>query len=122
MRLHPDPRIEWVDDGLPELASLTGREPFDLVMLTAVWQHLDADERTRAMARMASLVRSGGMLALLLRHGPVPERRRMFQVTAEETAALAEAVGFAALVNTPRRKLSDSPDGVTWTSFAFRRV
>ena len=93
MRLHPDPRIEWVDDGLPELASLTGREPFDLVML-----------------------------ALLLRHGPVPERRRMFQVTAEETAALAEAVGFAVLVNTPRRKLSDSPDGVTWTSFAFRRV
>jgi SAM-dependent methyltransferase len=121
MRLHACPRIEWVDDGLPDLPALSGREPFDLIMLTAVWQHLDADERARAMSRVAALARPGAVATLLLRHGPVPEGRRMFQVTAQETAALAEAAGFMVIVNTPRGPLADTPAGVTWTSLAFRR-
>lgn len=120
-RLHPGLGIEWIDDGLPDLATLMDREPFDLVMLTAVWMHLDEGERMRGMARLAALTKSGGLVALLLRHGPVPEGRRMFQVTVEETAALAEANGFAVLVNTPRRVIREDQPGVTWTSFAFRR-
>lgn len=122
MRLHPSPRIEWIDDTLPELAALVDREQFDLIMLTAVWQHLDADERVRGMTRLAALARMGGLLTLLLRHGPVPEGRRMFQVSAEETAALAEAAGFKVLVSAPRGPIrGDAPADVTWTSFAFRR-
>jgi SAM-dependent methyltransferase len=122
MQLHPDPRIEWVDDGLPELVSLNERAPFDLIMITAVWQHLDADERSRAMLRSAELAQRGGVMALLLRHGPVPEGRRMFQVSAEETAALADQAGFEVLVNSSRGQLRPTPDpGVTWTSLAFRR-
>lgn len=121
MRLHPSPHIEWVDDGLPDLSALSGRDPFDLIMLTAVWQHFDADERARAMTRVAALAKPGALVALLLRHGPVPEGRRMFQVTAHETVALAEAAGFTVLVDTPRGPLGDTPAGVTWTSLAFRR-
>src|ERR1700731_4832359 len=38
MALHPSPLIEWVDDSLPDLASVRARgEQFDVVMLTAVW-------------------------------------------------------------------------------------
>ncbi|HYD73969.1 MAG TPA: class I SAM-dependent methyltransferase [Candidatus Binatia bacterium] len=123
MRLHPDPNIEWVDDDLPDLAALADDAPFDLITLTAVWQHLDADERKQGMARLAALARRDAVVALLLRHGPVPEGRRMFQVTAEETAALAAAAGFAVLVNTPRRAIrGDAPADVTWTAFAFRRL
>jgi hypothetical protein len=85
--------------------------------------HLDADERVRAMSRLAELAKPGAMLALLLRHGPVPEGRRMFQVTADETVALAANAGFDVLVNRPRRTLRDgAPAGVTWTSLAFRRA
>ena len=94
MLLHPSARIEWIDDGLPALTALEGRDPFDLIMLTAVWQHFDADERARAMPRLAALANHNAVVTLLLRHGPVPEGRRMFQVTAEETAALARAAGF----------------------------
>jgi len=123
MRLHPSPRIEWIDDGLPDLSALEGRDPFDVIMLTAVWMHLDADERVSGMARLAALAKRGAVMGLLLRHGPVPEGRRMFQVSAEETAALAETAGFAVLVNTPRRNIrADAPEGVTWTSLAFRRL
>jgi protein-L-isoaspartate O-methyltransferase len=56
MALHPSPRIEWVDDSLPDLALLHARgEEFDVVMLTAVWMHLDERQRQRTMPRIAGL-------------------------------------------------------------------
>jgi hypothetical protein len=49
MALHPSPRIEWLKDGLPDLDGLRQRgETFDLTMLTAVWMHLDGEQRRRA--------------------------------------------------------------------------
>lgn len=124
MRLHPHPRIEWVDDGLPDLATIADREPFDLIMLTAVWMHLDAGERARAMPKLAALARPGAIMTMMLRHGPAPLGRRMFQVTAEETIALAQAEGFDLLLHVERAALryKIERDGVTWTSLAFRRL
>ena len=55
--LHPSPAIEWIDDSLPALRRVVAqRRRFDLVMLTAVWMHLDAEERRVAMANVAALV------------------------------------------------------------------
>ncbi|MCH3719072.1 hypothetical protein LZB68_08320, partial [Campylobacter lari] len=79
---------EWVDDALPDLDGLRGRA-FDVIMLTAVWMHLDADERARGMAALAALLAPGGQILMSLRHGPVPSGRRMFDVSADETIALA---------------------------------
>lgn len=121
MRLHQNANIEWVDDGLPDLAALSGREKFDLIMLTAVWMHLDARERQRGMSRLAELAKPGALMTLLLRHGPVPEGRRMFQISADETAALAESAGFTTLITTPRGPIRDDQPGVSWTALAFRR-
>ncbi|MEU5129740.1 class I SAM-dependent methyltransferase [Streptomyces mobaraensis] len=95
-RLHADRDIEWIDDALPGLRTLLGRR-FGLVLLTAVWMHLDEDERPAAMETVSGLVGSGGRVLLSLRHGPVPPGRRMFPVTADETAALARRYGLAAL-------------------------
>src|SRR6202165_3887171 len=61
MALHPSPQIEWIDDSLPDLALLRARgEKFDVVMLTAVWMHLDEAQRRQAMPNLASLVQAGG--------------------------------------------------------------
>src|SRR5580704_10694535 len=79
MALHPSPLIEWLDDSLPDLATVLARgEEFDVVMLTAVWMHLDAQQRRQAMPSVAALVRTGGAVIMLIRHGPVPAGRRMF--------------------------------------------
>ena len=95
MVLHPSPMIEWVDDSLPDLAAVRARrEEFDAVMLTAVWMHLDAPQRRQAMPNVAALVRNGGVMIMSLRHGPVPPGRRMFEVSAEETIALAQPLGL----------------------------
>ncbi|MBC2876563.1 MULTISPECIES: class I SAM-dependent methyltransferase [Streptomyces] len=118
-RLHADRGIEWVDDALPGLRALRGRR-FDLVLLTAVWMHLDADERPAAMETVSGLVGPGGRIVLSLRHGPVPPGRRMFPVTADETAALARRHGLAAL----HRAHGGDPLGradVTWSHLVLER-
>ena len=72
-RLHAQWPITWIDDSLPDLDRVHERgERYDVVMLTAVWMHLDAGQRERAMARVAPLLAAGGLMSLSLRHGPVP--------------------------------------------------
>ena len=119
-RLHPSPAIEWLDDSLPELARVRDRnERFDLVMMTAVWMHLDEPERTRAMECVAGLVAPGGLMTLSLRHGPVPAGRRMFDVSPAETRALAARHGLATVYEKERPSVFNA-DGVWWDVLAFR--
>ncbi len=121
-RIHPSKNIAWLDDGLPELQYVLARgEAFDLILLTAVWMHIDAAERSIAMPNLTRLLAVGGQIVLTLRHGPVPAGRRMFEVGQEETAALAQQHGlqctFAADYADPRGR-----GGVHWTAIALRRV
>src|SRR6266478_3857766 len=121
MALHPSPLIEWLDDSLPDLATVLARnEQFDVVMLTAVWMHLDEQQRRRAMPNVAALVRQGGVMIMTLRHGPVPPGRRMFEVSAEETIGLAQPLGLRCVLD--RQAESSRQPGVTWTRLAFRKA
>ncbi|PRF35633.1 SAM-dependent methyltransferase [Burkholderia multivorans] len=120
--LHASPRIEWVDDSLPDLAVLRAkREQFDLAMLSAVWMHFDEDERRRAMPIIRTLLRDGGMLVMSLRQGPVPQGRRMFDVSAEETSRLANEHGLRTVMNvrTESVQRENRLAGVTWSRMAF---
>jgi SAM-dependent methyltransferase len=120
--LHPSPRIEWVDDSLPDLAGLGGRQPFTLVMLTAVWMHLNEPQRRRAMPRIARLLRPGGVVLLSLRHGPVPAGRRMFEVSADETVELAAAEGLTTAARLERQADIFGRPEVTWTRLGFEKT
>jgi SAM-dependent methyltransferase len=119
--LHPSPRIEWVEDYLPHLSRLTGRgDRFDVVMLTAVWIHLDPEQRSQAMRTVAGLLRPRGLLAMTLRHGPAPpDRRRLFETSADETIDLARVHGLRLAVKVERQADFYGRLEVTWTSLAF---
>ena len=119
-RLHPHPAITWIDDSLPDLDRVHALgKRYDVVMLTAVWMHLDLAQRERAMARVAPLVGPGGMMGLSLRHGPVPAGRRMFDVSAEETRALAARHGLAVIHESQGAAVLGGPD-IWWDRLAFR--
>ena len=121
MLLHPSPMIEWLDDSLPDLAVVRARsEEFDVVMLTAVWMHLDEAQRRPAMPNIAALVRAGGIVIMSLRYGPVPPGRRMFEVSAEETIELAQRSNLRCTLHQEGESSSRQP-GVTWTHLAFQR-
>ena len=117
------PGVLWVDARLP---ALEGLEPgvFDVVLLNAVWMHFDADERRQGMPVVAGRVAPGGLLIVLLRHGPVPQGRRMFPVSAEETRGLAAREGLDCLeeVHHESRGENNRRAGVTWTYLVFRRT
>ncbi len=118
MALHRAPNITWIDDGLPELSRVLGCA-FELVWLSAVWMHFDKIERAGAFPSVAALVAPGGAMMLSLRHGPVPDGRRMFEVEADETVALAAHAGLTLLRNI--NTASARQAGVRWTRLWFMR-
>ncbi|MFD9377869.1 class I SAM-dependent methyltransferase [Streptomyces sp. NPDC059999] len=119
-RLHADRDIEWVDDALPRLPRLTALEQrFDLILLTAVWMHLDARQRTSAMGSLVSLLKNEARVVLSLRHGPVPAGRRMFPVSAAETISLADSHGLDVVHEAEREDPHGRP-GVAWTYLVFQ--
>jgi SAM-dependent methyltransferase len=121
---HAHPAITWLDDGLPDLAATRARdETFDLILLSAVWMHLDAAQRRHAMPHVASLLADGGTLILSLRHGPVPVGRRMFEVSADETLDLARTEGLHLRLREERGSIQSANRlaGVTWTILAFQK-
>lgn len=121
--LHPHAGIDWVDDSLPSLYVIRARKQrFDLVMLTAVWMHLEHGEREVGMHTLASLLAPRGVIVMSLRHGPVPEGRRMFEVTDAETIQLASGVGFKCVLNvmTESSGTVNRAAGVTWNRLTFK--
>ena len=121
-QLHGSLAIEWVDDHLPTLTVVRqSNRRFDVVLLTAVWMHLDPDEREVAMEAIAQLTADDGQVFMSLRHGPIPEGRRMFDVSAEDTIRLAARHGLRCDHEVKREDMLGRPD-VRWSFLAMRKL
>ena len=121
---HAHDNICWIDDGLPHLSTLAGHiAAFDVIMMVAVWMHLDLTERSTAMPVVSRLLKDGGILLMSLRHGPVPEGRIMYDVSAEETIALAQQHRLKPIQNVTAASIQERNKraGVTWSHLAFRK-
>ena len=117
--------IQWLPDRLPELGMLRElQETYDLVLLSAVWMHLDAVEREEAMNNLAALLHLGSTVVMSLRHGPVPKGRVMYDVGADETIKLAELYGLVPVFNetTDSVQAANRRLGVRWTKLVFVRA
>ncbi|WP_299905667.1 class I SAM-dependent methyltransferase [uncultured Paracoccus sp.] len=112
---HVDAGIDWVADQLPGLAGLEGRR-FDLLLLIAVWHHLDGLQRQEAMGRLRDLSADGAHVVLSLRHGPEQPKSGVFAADVEGTISLAEANGFRVLrrVEAEAQQRQDAA-GINWT-------
>jgi len=120
--LHQSPRIEWLDDVLPKLPRVLNRgETFDLVLLSAVWQHLDGQQRQLAMPNLRALTAPGGRLFLSVRHGLGAPTRPCFPATAEDAIELAHGNGFRLVLRRSAASIQarNREAGVTWTWLAF---
>jgi SAM-dependent methyltransferase len=114
--------IRWIDDTLPQLPQVCAlHERFDLILLTAVWMHLDVGEQRDAMHTLAALLAPGGLVSMSLRHGPVPEGRRMFDVSAGEVSELAAGCGLSPLHAVETSDMLGRAD-VDWTFLVLKMV
>jgi SAM-dependent methyltransferase len=123
-RRHRDQDIAWVDDRLPTLRELACREPFHLLTLCGVWQHLDDTARVQAMPVLAGLLELGGKLIVSLRHGPGGAGRRVFPVSVEATLRDARNSGLALLhrAAAPSVQQGNRALGVSWTWLVLRKT
>jgi 2-polyprenyl-3-methyl-5-hydroxy-6-metoxy-1,4-benzoquinol methylase len=115
-------KIEWIDDRLPELVETRRLGKYELVVLCAVWQHLDEHQRQIAMRSLAELTSPGGLLIMSLRHGPEAPERAVYPIVPQETVGLAMREGFKLLRQTEAESVQSTNQlaGVHWTWLAFR--
>jgi len=119
-RRHAEPRIRWLDDRLPDLRRVHETAiAFDLVLLSAVWQHVAPHERQRAFRKLVTVLKPGALLVMTLRQGPAPSDRPMHEVTLGEVEALARMFGLEVF------RAVDQPDAlrrseVRWTAVVLR--
>ena len=93
-RLHPDPRIIWLEDSLPALSEVYRcGASFDVAMLSAVWMHIPPNRRERAFRRVANLLKPNGVIVMRLKTRPIETERGMHPVCIEEINRLARDHG-----------------------------
>lgn len=119
-RLHPKAGIHWLDDRLPALPTtlLLGLAA-DVILLSGVWQHVAPADRPRAFRKLASLLKSGGLLALTLRLGPAEPGPAAHPVSLAEVEQLARAQGLVVVHVATAADLLGRP-GVNWIQVALR--
>lgn len=94
--LRPDSPLRWIDDRLPALPRCHQLGlAYDVILLSAVWQHVAPWDRRRAFRKLTALLKPKGLLVIILRFGPSPPDRPMHEVSVGEIEALAREHGLA---------------------------
>lgn len=122
--LHPHPDIEWVNDRLPVLGKVINENKlYDLVTLTAVWQHLTDEERVQSLKTIYSLMKPSGLFMLTLRSGLGAATRPCYECKAEHARKQIEEAGFHLLHDEERPSLQpqNCAAAVTWTWFILTK-
>lgn len=119
MIAHRVPSANVVDTALPGLAGLTG--PYGLILVNAVWHHLDPRARGLALARLADLLAPDGRLFLALRRGPVPPGAPLHGLDPDAEIARAATAGLALLRrhDAPAHDEDTAAAGISWTWLAL---
>ena len=115
------PSVTWLDDSLPELSRLRALgHRFDLVLLSAVWQHVPPGQRERAFRILTELLKPGGTLVITLRHGSDEQENRergFHPVSAAELAVFAQR--RAVVMRDPVTQPDQTRAHVQWETVVF---
>jgi 2-polyprenyl-3-methyl-5-hydroxy-6-metoxy-1,4-benzoquinol methylase len=120
-RLHPDGRIRWVDDCLPDLAKTRGlKRKFDLILLSAVWMHVAPEAEEIALTALAGLCAPGCIVSISVRMGGDENRRGFYPTDLSQLKERARRNHFEIIAE------DLSPDrlgraGVVWTGLVLKR-
>lgn len=118
--------VTWIDDKLPELQHmrLAGHR-FNLILISAVWMHLNPTQAARAMRIISELLAPGGVLLISLRHNQTEdaakerELRGFCEVNTNEVEALAKQRALVALPPTLNVPDTSRPE-LSWDYLTFK--
>lgn len=119
-RLRPTSPVRWIDDRLPALQSCHQLGlAFDVILLSAVWQHVPRGDRRRAFRKLTALLKPKGLLVIILRFGPSPPDRPMHEVSVGEIESLAREHGLAVTRTTAPMADSAGREDVSWITMCL---
>lgn len=81
--------VTWIKDQLPSLDAITSLGiTFDFILLSAVWMHIELDDREKAFRKLCDLMNPGGEMYVLLRHGTFNDERKVLPTSFDEIITL----------------------------------
>jgi 2-polyprenyl-3-methyl-5-hydroxy-6-metoxy-1,4-benzoquinol methylase len=115
--------VSWISDALPELKHLAGnRSRFDLILLSAVWQHLPPNQRSAALDALSNLLKPGGHLVITLRQGSDEAENRARQFYPVSVAELEDLAHENALRDAGGGEQADPErPHICWQTRVFKR-
>ena len=93
--LNSSTQVQWLDDALPALSKVRKLcIQYDLILLSAVWMHLNLSVRKKSIDVLSELLSENGKLVITLRHGGFNDGRSAYRVSVEQLERSSEAVGL----------------------------
>lgn len=122
-KLYNSPDLQWIDDSLPMLKKLSDYpHPFDFVLCSGVWHHLDETEQNQAMHQISRLLKPAGIFALSLRNGPAGAGIHVFAINVHqmlEQAINCNLTPILTLENQP--SMIKHKEGVKWARLVLQK-
>ncbi len=120
--VHISKSISWFNDFLPNLPIVMQLNiRFDLVLLSAVWMHLNKEQRAISLRCISELLSSTGIVVITLRHGLFDDSRTSYPLTAEEIMMLGESEGLSSKLVTELSNDQLGRDKVVWQTVVLRK-
>lgn len=121
-RIHRSLRIRWIKDGLPKLDKVASLgTTYDLVLLSAVWMHVQENRQAEAAATVARLTGHGGIVNLTIRSDAGEPDRGFYDTNIGLLAATFAGHGILP-INDVTDGDSFDRGGVVWRKLTFRRA
>lgn len=122
IKYHEGLPISWIKDSLPLLTTLTSnKESFDLILMSAVWMHLNNNDRLTALHTVNKLLSSQGIFILTLRLGAADPDRNIFEISLNEAIDKAVKSGFVVKYINPVKGDSLNRASVKWQILVFSK-
>ena len=119
-KIHGDQKIRWIDDCLPNITKVFKMGlSFDLIVVSAVWQHIQSDDRARTFRKITSLLKPGGILVLTFPLTNEKGRDDVYPVNEMEIKKLSSEHGVNIALENSSDDLLGRPDK-EWVHFAIR--
>lgn len=120
---YPQHGVLWLNDSLPELATVPDQETgFDFILATGVWHHLSSAEQSRALERFRDLLKPGARCALSLRNGPPGLGTCVYPTCVRAILDDASGLGFETdFLIEDQPSLLPGKDDVRWSRVVLRK-
>jgi 2-polyprenyl-3-methyl-5-hydroxy-6-metoxy-1,4-benzoquinol methylase len=119
-----DSAITWLNDSLPNIASLDSHgETFDFVLIDAVWHHLTDTERKVAVSKVSKLMKKHARCAISLRNGPAGMGTTVFPTDSNDTIMLFKDSGFECIFQTSNQaSVLPHKEEVKWARLVLEKI